>query len=131
MISIDQALISEFIVGSFGLPVAYENEPLLPSGPHAELLVLQNDVTPLTLNTTDATDGVFRIILRYPVNTGAVEIKQKADEIFHHFRIGKGCLYGGIITKITSQQRQPGIAEEGWYKIVLTLGYRAFLPRPT
>jgi hypothetical protein len=130
-IKIDQALITQFIGGGFLLPVAHENLPYTPVAgtAYAELLVLNNDTTPYSLKDSNATDGVFRIILRYPVDGGAVAIKTKADEIFAAFKVGQRLTYSGQTLTITSQQRQPGVAEDGWYKLVLTISYQAFITR--
>lgn len=130
MLKIDQALVQRFTSGGFGLPIAHENAPYTPTGqPYAELLVLQNDRTPFSLADSDETDGVFRVILRYPVNGGAVAIKTKADEIFAAFKIGQRLTYSGQTLTIVSQQRQPGVPEEGWFKLLLTMAYRANIER--
>jgi hypothetical protein len=131
MLKIDQALISAFIDGNFGLSVAHENLPYnaTDGAAYAELLVLQNDVTPLNLNDSNETDGVFRVILRYPANSGAIAVKQKADEIFGVFKVGARLRFDGVTVTITNNKRQPGIAEDGWYKIVLTMAYKAILNR--
>lgn len=130
-IKIDQALINHFIGEGFLLPIAHENQPYEPSADtaYAELSVLQNDTTPYSLKDSNQTDGVFRVILRYPVDGGAVAIKQKADEIFAAFGIGRQLTYSGQALTITSQQRQPGFPESGWYKLVLTISYRASIAR--
>lgn len=130
MLKIDQALVERFTGGGFGLPIAHENAPYTPTGaPYAELLVLQNDRTPYSLADSDETDGVFRVILRYPVNGGAVAIKTKADEIFAAFKIGQRLTYSGQTLTILSQQRQPGVPEDGWFKLVLTMAYKANIAR--
>lgn len=131
MLKIDQALVSHFIGAGLSLPIAHENLPYQPEAgtPYAELLVLQNDITPYSLNDSNETDGVFRVILRYPVNGGAVAIKTKADEVFAAFAIGQRLAYDGQRLTIVSHQRQPGVAEDGWYKLVLTLAYRAYITR--
>lgn len=131
MIRIDQALVQEFISGGFDIPIAHENVSYKATDglPYAELLVLQNNRTALSMNDTDQTDGVFRVLLSYPVNQGAIGIKQKAQQIMDHFRIGKRCYYSDVNIVIQSQQRQPGLAEDGWYKIIVTFGYRANITR--
>lgn len=131
MLKIDQALLTAFVDGGFGLPIAHENldfEPT-PGEAYAELLVLQNDATPATLKHTNETDGVFRVILRYPVNKSSIPAKTKVDEIFAVFKIGQRLTYGGVSLTLTANQRAPGINEDGWYKLVLTMPYRAFLAR--
>ena len=131
MLAIDQALVSAFIDGAFGLFIAHENVDYSPSAgtAYAELLVLQNDVTAATLNDSNDTDGVFRVILRYPPNGGAVAVKTKADQIFSVFSIGKQLSYSGTKLTILGNKRQPGVAESGWYKIVLDMPYRANIVR--
>jgi hypothetical protein len=130
-VKIDQALVSAFIAGGFGLSIAHENAPFEPAGqtPYAEIKVLQNDITAGTLSDTNDTDGVFRVLLNYPINTGAIAAKSKADQIFAVFKIGQRFSYGGVTLTILSNQRQPGIAEDGWYKLVLTMPYRAAIER--
>lgn len=131
MVKIDQALVNHFLAGDFGLPVAHENLPYQPIAgePYAETLVLQNDITPLDLNNTNETDGVFRVILRYPSDSGSIDVKRKADEIFSHFLIASSITYDSQEVTIVRHDRAAGYAEQGWYKIVLTIGYKAFLAR--
>ncbi len=130
-VKIDQALVSTFISSAFGLPIAHENAAYSPIAgtAYAELMVLQNDRTAFTLADSDETDGVFRVILRYPVLTGAITAKTKADAIFAVYKIGASLTYSGVQLTITSNQRQPGVAEDGWYKLVLSMAYRALILR--
>ena len=130
---IDQAFVKAFKDAAFGLPIAYENDSYSPTSgtAYAELLMMPNDVTPLALKGTDQTDGVFRVVLRYPANSGAVAIKQMADTIASVFKIGARVCYSGTCATVVGQQRQPGVAEAGWFKIVLTIRYRATLRRAT
>jgi len=72
---------------------------------------------------------VFRILLRYPTDKSSVPAKTKADEIFAVFKIGQRLTYDGVTVTIIGNQRQPGVVEEGWYKLVLTMPYKAFLTR--
>lgn len=131
MIEVDQALIQTFIDNSFGLPIAHENQQYTPTAgtAYVELRVLQNDITPFTLKDSDETDGVFRIRLFYPADTGAVTAKQKADAIFSVYKIGATLTYNNVNLTVMSNQRQPGLAEDGWYQLVLTINYRAYLAR--
>ena len=129
MIKIDQALISAFVSADFGLPIAHENSAYSPSSAYAEIEVFQNDVSGLGLTDTNETSGFFQVILRYPENTGAVAIKTKADQIFSVFKIGAVFQYDGVRVKITRNRRNNGVNEEGWYKTVVTIGYKAFLSR--
>ncbi len=147
MIQIDQGLITRFMAEITGLDVVHENgiyqvwgsssygNPIVgtyvPTAgrPYCEIIVLQNDVTPATLRHSNDTDGVFRVLLNYPVNTGAVAAKLKADQIFEAFPIGQRLTYGGVTLTIMSNHRQPGVPESGWYRLALTIGYRATIQR--
>jgi hypothetical protein len=64
-VKIDQALVSAFIAGGFGLSIAHENAPFEPAGqtPYAEIKVLQNDITAGTLNDTN--DSVTKLPDKY------------------------------------------------------------------
>lgn len=136
-VKLDQALVSAFIAGGFGLAIAHENYPYnpVPQTPYAELLVMQNDMTPGTLDDSNDTDGIFRVILRYPPNTGAIAAKKKADDIFSVFKIGQKLSYEGITLWIMGNRRDvpvsvPGVDQDSsWYKLVLTMPYRATLAR--
>jgi len=132
-VKIDQAFVQAFIDGGFGLPIAHENIAYTPTTGTAfvELSTLANDVTGYDLSSRDITDGIFQAILRYPVGTGAIAAKTKAEEIFRAFPIGSLVEYDGQAATIASQQRQPGAATDGWYSVVITLGYRAKLARGT
>lgn len=128
---VDQAFLYEFVDKFYDLEVSHENieyRPVLGT-PYAEIMVLGNNITPYSLAHTDETDGVFRIILRYPKGSGQVDIKTKADEIFSVFKIGKKLTNEGVSVTVTSQARQSGVPESGWFKIVLTIGYKAYLRR--
>lgn len=130
-IEIDQALIQTFVNGAFGLPIAHENQQYTPTAgtAYVEIRVLQNDATPFTLKDSDETDGVFRVRLFYPADTGAVNAKSKADEIFATYKIGTRLTYNNVSLTVMSNQRQPGLAEDGWYQLVLTINYRAYVAR--
>jgi hypothetical protein len=130
-VKIDQALILHFVGGDFGIDAAYENQPYTPRQgvPYAEVSVLQNDITPVDLHYNNETDGTFRVVLRYPINTGAVAAKEMADQIFAHFAIGEQLSFDGQDLLITSHHRMSGASEQGLYKIVLTIGYQAYILR--
>lgn len=130
-VKIDQAFISEFISGSFGLPIAHENLPYTPTTgtAYAYIKNLPNDITGYSLSDSNLTDGVFRIYLNYPVNTGAIVAKTKADQIMDYFRIGSEVEYQGVSATIRSVQRQPGAIEGNWYQLIVDVFYVSKLER--
>ena len=130
-VKIDQAFVSTFINADLGLPIAHENLPYEPEPESAfvQIRTLDNDITGWGLSETNVTDGIFRALLFYPANSGAIAAKTKADEIFSAFPIGSQISYGGLNVTIRTHNRQPGVSESGWYKIIVDIGYWAALER--
>ena len=131
-LAIDQAFLTQFASANLGIAIAHENLPYTPVNgtPYAELIMLQNDITPFGLSQRNLSDGIFRIITRHPINTGAIAAKTLADSIFAAFPIGARISYSNVVhATITSQARAPGYAEAGWNKLILSLGYKALLTR--
>jgi len=130
-LKIDQAFVQSFIDGSFGLPVDYENMPYTPvSGTaFAELIHLPNPIDSLTFADMNETSGIFRIILRYPADGGAVAAKTKAEAIMAHYPIGSSVAYSGQSATIRSVDRQAGVVEDAWYTLVVSIRYISFITR--
>lgn len=132
-LKIDQAFLTAWITtnSSFGLPTAHENKDYTPDPQtaYAEVFNLPNPLDPLTLNDMDETTGIFRIILRYPVNKGGIAAKIKAQEIVDAFPIGTSVPYSGQSAIIRRTTRQNGVNEAGWYKIVVSIQYITFITR--
>jgi len=131
MLKIDQAFIESFIEADFQIPTVYENTSYTPvvGTAYAELRMLPNDKTAYTVSDVDETDGIFRIILRYPANAGAMAAKIKAQDIAEYYTIGSQVEYDGQSAIITGFSRQEGFPETGWYKIIVSIRYRAFIRR--
>jgi len=131
MLKVYQAIVQSFIDAGFGLPIAHQNINYTPENgvAYAEIYVAGNDVTAFDLAYTDETDGIFRVILRYPVNSGAVAAERKSEEILRYYHIGKQMEYDGQIVSVRSYSQEPGVPEDGWYKAVLTIRYYAYLRR--
>lgn len=129
-IKIDQAMINTFVDGGFGLEISHENTDFSPTAQteYAELINLPNNITALSINDSNETDGVFRVILYWPLNEGAIAAKTKADEILAVFSIGTRVCYDSQCATITSSSYQKGDSDI-WYKLVLTIGYYAIIGR--
>lgn len=130
-VKIHQAFVKKFIDSNFGLPIAFENIDYTPSPgtAYAEIKTIENDITMLSLSDINITDGVFQVVLRYPVGQSSIAAQTKADEIFAVFDLGSLVTFGGQSATITRHRKQPGVAESGWFVLVLTLDYRAKLVR--
>ena len=130
-IKIDQAFVQSFVDGAFTLPVNYENMPYTPvSGTaYAELIHLPNAIDSLSLSDTNETSGIFRVILRYPIDGGAITPKAKAEEIMAHYPIGSSVAYSGQSATIRSVSRQAASVIDAWYTIVVSIRYISFITR--
>ena len=131
MIKIDQALTNAFISGSFGLPIAHENDNYVPTAgiAYAEIYLIPNDITPITLADSIENDGFLRVFLHYKSDELSITAKTKADEIFTYFKIGSVFTYETQKVTITGLSRGRGVNEKGWYSLPLSILYRAFLQR--
>tara|TARA_R110000796_G_scaffold42012_5_gene104146 strand:+ start:1871 stop:2269 length:399 start_codon:yes stop_codon:yes gene_type:complete len=130
-IKIDQAFIQSFIDGAFSLPINYENMPYTPIAgtAYATLTNLPNQIDSLSLSDMNETSGIFRIILRYPTDGGAIAPKTKSEQIMAYYPIGSSVAYSGQSATIRSVNRQAGIVEDAWYTIVVSIRYISFITR--
>lgn len=130
-LKIDQAFVESYIDGAFGLPISYENAPYTPTAgtAYAELINLPNPIDSLTLADMNETSGLFRIILRYPADGGAIAAKTKAEAIMAHYPIGSSVAYSGQSATIRSVSRQAGVVEDAWYTLVVSIRYISFITR--
>ena len=67
--------------------------------------------------------------MRYPVDSGAFAAKNQAETIMADYSIGSSVSYSGQSARITAVNRQQGVVEESWYVTLITISYRAFIPR--
>ena len=128
---LDQALVQSVIDGSFGLPLAYENEDYTPTAgtAYAALTVSENEKRGFTLNDTDSITGYLQINLKYPLGATAITAKSKAADIFAAYPIGKVLTYSGQSLEITGTHRVSAAPVDGWYEIALRINFEAYLAR--
>lgn len=100
-----------------------------PGREFAELKVFPAGKSAFTLADTDEDIGIFQIILKYPADAGAFDVKTKAEAVIALFPIGGAVTYGGQKTYIVSNNRDGGRNDGGYYQIVIRINYRAFIAR--
>lgn len=144
--AIDQAFISAILSGGLGIDVVHENGLYSTwSGTsythtagvytpdanreHCEIRNFPADRVPFSLGDSDAEVGFFQVILKYPTDTGAHEIKAKAEEVLALFVPGTPITYAGQKVNIEGKRRDGGRSEGGFYQIVVRVQYRTFVPR--
>ena len=130
-LSIDDAFVQAFIDEDFGLPIAHENMAYEPTAQtaYAEIFVIPGPRRPLSIVETDETSGIFRVILRYPVDSGSITAKTKAEAIIAAFPVNSTVTSGSQTARVTSIDRSRGYPEDGWYKLTVTILYQAFITR--
>jgi hypothetical protein len=131
LVKIEQALITAFKNGGFGLAIAYENLVYTPvtGTPYAELLTHIGETNPLTLNDLDETSGLFRVVLHYPKDGGTIAARKKADEVTTVFKIGSRFSFGGVTLTVTSNNQRISSLDDGWHNLIIDIFYTAFLAR--
>lgn len=145
-IKIDQAFVSEILNGGLALDVVHENGGYSVWGgsaythhngvytPDAQTAFLEIKTFPagkdaFSLAHSDESVGLFQCIVRYPVDTGAIAVKTKADQVLTLFPVGGVITYSTQSVNIVSNSRDGGRVEEGFYQIVVRANYRAFVQR--
>lgn len=129
-VEIDQAFVSAFINGGFGLPIAQENDGYdpTPGTAYAALTVFGNESRAATLSDSNGQTGLFQFMLYYPEGGGAIPAKQKADEIFAAFSVEGQMAYGETRVIVRSTQRTPR-HDAPWYILRCRVFYEAHTTR--
>lgn len=138
MSDIDKALIAAYTAGAFSLPTEYENyndpdNPLPPTDntAWARLWHVPARTTAATLGSAgkDEHTGFLQIDLNYPRGTGDGAAKAKAEAILAYFKIGASFTHNSQAVLVSSNGRSQGRNVDGWYRISLTIYYRARVTR--
>lgn len=132
-LKIYQAFVNNLTTGSLltGLGVAFENAAYEPEAgdPYAELRFFPNETDALDLKNRSETTGVFSVILRYPIGAGAIVVKSKAQAIVDAFKPGTTISYTGQVVNIVNSAAGSGLADDGWFKQIVDIRFRAFSAR--
>lgn len=145
-IAIDQAFIDTVLSGGLALDVVHENglysewsgsayasvqgayTPSADSG-FMEIRHFPASTIDFSLSDSDESVGLFQAIFKYPADTGAIAIKQKAEAFLALFTIGAPLTYSGQNVYPTAKNRDGGRIEGGFYQVVCRVNYRAFIAR--
>ena len=131
---IPAALTSAYRAGGFftDAQTSYPNSSFSKPGPNVEWASLFNlPATASTdaINGRDEYAGIFQIDLNYPLDSGAGGPQAKADAIRAVFRRGAAFVSGGQRVEIVSTSIAQGVPVEGWYRVPVSVSYRAFVVR--
>ena len=130
--AIPQAIINQYRAGSFFADAltAYENASFTKPASAiawAAIYHLPANQTELTLSTTNDNSGLVQIDLNYPKNAGSGAILAKADTILASFQRATILTHAGQKVQITTSDVSQGREVDGWYRVSLSVGYRAFV----
>lgn len=128
--AIPAAIIARYRAGAFFTDqlTAWENAAFTKpasSVAWAALFHIPSAQSPLSLATTNENTGLAQIDLNYPENTGAGAALAKADAIGASFK--RGTILAGLV-EITAFDVSQGRVVDGWYRVSLSISYRAFVP---
>ena len=131
---IDKAFVGAIVDnGSFGLPVAFENDRYDDSDgePYLRVFLLPAPTTQATLGDTGCDEhiGIFQINIKYPTNTGASIIKQKADEINAIIKSGATFTNDDVNVRIKNVSIQNVTVSDGFAVLPMLIEYFAFTER--
>ena len=131
---IPAALTSAYRAGAFftnaqtAFPNSFFSKPG-PNGAWASLFNLPATAATDAINGRDEYAGIFQIDLNYPLDSGAGGAQEKADAIRAVFRRGAAFVSGGQRVEIVSTSIAQGVPVEGWYRVPVSVSYRAFVVR--
>lgn len=133
--AIDSALLDRFMSGGFFPPaqVQTENKQFTPpSGkPWARItnLPAQPDQATLGDGGQDLHVGILQVDLLYPQGEGRGAALAMADRIATHFKAGDSWRHEDQAVRVTSCGRGTGINEGGWYRISVSINWKAHVTR--
>lgn len=131
--AIRSALIEGWLDGNFGLPTAYENVAFTPTAGTAyaavHIVPSKPDVATMGTGGRDEHDGFMQVDLYYPTGAGDMPAVQKADDIYSYFHAGRTLAYQAQRVRVQITERSQGRVENGWYRLTMTIYYRAFISR--
>lgn len=134
MLQVEKAFLKIFTDANFFTRdrIEYENDDIDPSkftGAWCEVKFFGNDVTPLTLNSIDESDGFFQITLHYPTGELSFGAKEKAQEILNAFKIGRRINTQDAKIFVTRKQQLPSSSGASSYDLVLRIFFTVAITR--
>jgi len=126
---IQGALIDHWVDSALGISTAYENSKFSPveGTPWARLTILPSQPEIMTLGPSGEDEhlGILQIDLYYPTDEGNSPVLTMADSIRTAYKAGTSLSYNGQSVVILNCGRSGGELENGYFKIMLNVAYRA------
>ena len=114
-----------------GVPaIAYENVEFLSDGqPYLKINILPAPiVTPMFgINAQQRYEGIFQVMVLYPLGSGTKEIDTMVDALLTHFRRGFTLPYNGISVLTLKSWRGPGMELDAYYQIPISVQFQSYL----
>lgn len=130
---VEQALLTAVGTALNAIPTAYENVKFdKPSGSKwASVYFIPNLPSVETLGGAgqDMVDGIVQIDLNYPMDQGDATARADFETIRGSFKAGTRLTQSGQQAVVLSCGRSSGRPVDGWYRIVITIGWYALIPR--
>lgn len=133
---IERGLMQSLIDCDLQLPISQENVEFskpTDGSPWAAVWVMYppSNVRPVTCGDLgeDEHVGIMQIDLNYPLREGVAAQRLKADELARFYVAGRRMISGMATVEVTSCSKSSGREAEGWWRISMTVAWRARLPR--
>ncbi len=130
---VQRALMSAISQHLDGIPTAYENNKFVtPNGSKwAAVYFMPNQPSVETLgdNGLDFVDGIVQVDLNYAPGNGSAEAREDFEMMRYGFRAGNRLSYDGQAAIIVNCGRSQGRIVDGWYRVSITIGWYALIPR--
>ncbi len=117
-----------------GFPLAGEGLPFdkpTDGSRWGAAFVFHNQPSPVTLGDDgeDGHDGFLQIDLNHKALSGDGASNILADQVAAYFKAGRPLVNGGVTATVVSCGRSRGREVDGWYRVSMTVTWRARVPR--
>lgn len=126
-----QAALNDRLSDEFpAMPIAWENVPYTPilgtAYFAAHLLPAEPDPFTLGQNPWIERRGIFQVSCFYPALAGWGDAKSKAAEVVAAFPAHSSFIYNGLEVNIDRCWPGPGMNQDGWYMVPISIRYHCF-----
>jgi len=138
MLATHRAITESLKQADMGMDIAWPNIAYMPiekdgvKQPFLEFIIGISNTVPLTLGGgggIDKVTGIFRINVRFGMDSGAVNADDVVAKLLAYYRTGRKFAYEGATVTIIGNSVEPGAPDFGWYKVSVTIKYDSYQGR--
>ena len=133
LLNVHQALEAAALAALTTIPVEHENVEITKptAAKWSQLFFLPNVPSVETLGDEgeDLADGIYQININYPRNTGDSAARVDFEAVRAAFPAGTKYTNAGQVVTIRNCGRSQGRTVDNWYRVSITVGWEALIPR--